>query len=97
MEDIKREQRAGKKFERSWECTGTNFEVLTTVTMKTRLLGHDARQIGRQLLTSRGVCCLQLHGCTKRVQYPEDGGSKMSLPVHQSEYHHIPNECNLQD
>jgi hypothetical protein len=67
MEDLKREQKAGKKFERSCECTGTNFEVLTAVKMKTSLLGYDARQIGTQLLTSGGVCCLQIHGCSKRV------------------------------
>jgi hypothetical protein len=67
MKDIKREQRAGKKFERSQECTGINFEVLTAVKMKTSLLGYDARQIGIRLLTSGGVCCLQLHGCPKKV------------------------------
>jgi hypothetical protein len=44
METSRREQRDGKKFKRLWECTGTNFEVLTAVMMKDCiLLGYDAR------------------------------------------------------
>ena len=77
MEDIKKTAKSkqeirkimgmySNKFWGSHSCNDEDFG----------LQGHDTRQTGTQLPTSGGACCLQPHGCPRKVEYHETKAQK---------------------